>query len=194
MRSAIEKAPPLRGGAKSVCRAHVGATTRRGPAGASVLLRARRERLEHRGDRFEQEARVVFGVLIEENLDHREYAGDRCRGGRKELIGEIGIVLAVNINIGPDDLFLLRPPFRDGREDGSLLLMASLPTTRCRNNAPAAVEGLKEVGQIMNSELGEGVLAAIAASADTTAPDAAPWPLAAFLLALSARVRRPLPP
>jgi hypothetical protein len=83
-----------------------------------ILLRARRAGLEHRSDRFEQEARVVFGVLIEENLDHREYAGDRRRGGRKKLISAIGIVLAVNINIGPDDLFLLRAPFRDCGEDG----------------------------------------------------------------------------
>ena len=47
-----------------------------------LLLRVGREGLEHRSDRFEQEARVFFGVLIEENLDHREYAGDRRRGDR----------------------------------------------------------------------------------------------------------------
>ena len=114
------KSPAFGGGAKSVGPSYSGARQgERGPrAGPRFLLRARGEGLEHRSDRFEQEARVVFGVLIEENLDHREYAGDRRRGGRKELMGEIGIVLAVNINIGPDDLFLLRPPFRDGGEDG----------------------------------------------------------------------------
>ena len=118
--TAAKKSPAFVGGARGkemsfFQGATMSAASKRGPR---FLLRARGEGLEHRSDRFEQEARVFFGALIEENLDHREYAGDRRRGGRKELMGEIGIVLAVNINIGPDDLFLLRPPFRDGGEDG----------------------------------------------------------------------------